>query len=152
MDITIKRTSLTEVDMLLTIQKKAFAEDYKLYEDHDTTPVNETPEKLVENIENAIHYTILSNNNIIGAIDLRKKDNMILLDKLFIANEYQNKGLGTKIMKLIEAEFALIKVWRLYTPYLNKRNQYFYEKFGYEKIGEVQLSEKLLLFKYEKCM
>ncbi len=32
---------------------------------------------------------MVSNNNIIGGIDLRKKENILLLDKLFIANEYQ---------------------------------------------------------------
>lgn len=37
-----------------------------------------------------------------------------------------------------------------YTPYLNKRNHHFYEKLGYIKIGEVQVTEKLQLFKYEK--
>ena len=136
--------------MLLTIQKRAFAEDYNVYQDHDTSPVNETHEKLIENIVHSLHYTIWSNDTVIGGIDIRKKENILLLDKLFIANEYQNKGIGTKIMKLMEAELPSIKIWRLYTPYLNKRNQYFYEKFGYEKIGEVQLTEKLLLFKYEK--
>jgi GNAT superfamily N-acetyltransferase len=150
MDLMIKRSGLNDVDRLLTIQKQAFAEDYQLYEDHQTTPVNETKEKLIINIKHAIHYTIWFNHVIIGGIDIRKKEHTLLLDKLFLANEYQNKGIGSKIMKLIEAEFPVIKVWRLYTPYLNTKNHHFYEKLGYKKIGEIQLTEKLLLFKYEK--
>ncbi|MFS0597523.1 GNAT family N-acetyltransferase [Peribacillus frigoritolerans] len=151
MDITIKRTSLTEVDMLLAIQKEVFAEDYALYEDHDSTPVNETEAKLIENIERFFHYTILSDNAIIGAIDIRPLDeNRLRLSKFFLRNEFQNKGLGSKIIKLMESEFPLIKDWSLYTPYLNKRNHHFYEKLGYIKIGEVQVTEKLQLFRYEK--
>ncbi len=57
MEITIKRTSLTEVDRLLAIQKKAFAEDYKLYQDHDTSPVNETPGEINQKILNTISIT-----------------------------------------------------------------------------------------------
>jgi RimJ/RimL family protein N-acetyltransferase len=150
-EVRIKRTKLDEVEKLLAIQKEVFAEDYALYEDHDSTPVNETAEKLIENIERFFHYTIWLGNDIIGAIDIRPLDeNRLRLSKLFLGTEFQNKGLGSKINKLIESEFPLIKDWSLYTPYLNKRNHHFYEKLGYIKIGEVQITEKLQLFKYEK--
>jgi RimJ/RimL family protein N-acetyltransferase len=152
-EVRIKRTKLDEVEKLLAIQKEAFAEDYVLYEDHDSTPVNETAEKLMENIERFFHYTIWLGNDIIGAIDIRPLDDSRLrLSKLFLGTEFQNKGLGSKLIKLIESEFPLIKDWSLYTPYLNKRNHHFYEKLGYIKIGEVQITEKLQLFKYEKIL
>lgn len=150
-EVSIKKTKLNEVEDLLAIQKEVFAEDYALYEDHDSTPVNETEAKLIENIERFFHYTILSGNAIIGAIDIRPLDeNRLRLSKLFLRNEFQNKGLGSKIIKLMESEFPLIKDWSVYTPYLNKRNHHFYEKLGYIKIGAVQVTEKLQLFKYEK--
>lgn len=50
-EVSIKKTKLNEVEDLLAIQKEVFAEDYALYEDHDSTPVNETEAKLIENIE-----------------------------------------------------------------------------------------------------
>ncbi|MGG3556532.1 hypothetical protein ABES23_07770 [Peribacillus frigoritolerans] len=62
MEVSIKKTRLNEVEDLLAIQKEVFAEDYALYEDHDSTPVNETEAKLIENIEHFFHYTILSGN------------------------------------------------------------------------------------------
>ncbi|MEH6908438.1 GNAT family N-acetyltransferase [Neobacillus drentensis] len=153
MEVSIKKTKLDEIEDLLAIQKDVFAEDYALYEDHDSTPVNETTEKLIENIERFFHFTIWLDNDIIGAIDIRPlADKRLRLSKLFLRNEYQNKGLGSKIFQLMESEFPLIKDWSLYTPYLNKRNHHFYEKLGYKKIGEVQVTEKLQLFKYEKIL
>jgi RimJ/RimL family protein N-acetyltransferase len=152
-EVSIKKTKLDEIENLLAIQKEAFAEDYALYKDHDSTPVNETTEKLIENIERFYHFTIWLDNDIIGAIDIRPLDDKRLrLSKLFLRTEYQNKGLGSRIIQLMESEFPLIKDWSLYTPYLNKRNHHFYEKLGYIKIGEVQVTEKLQLFKYEKIM
>ncbi|MEH7074247.1 GNAT family N-acetyltransferase [Neobacillus drentensis] len=151
MKLSIKKSKLEDVEELLAIQKEAFAEDYALYEDHASTPVNETAEKLIENIERFFHYTIWWGNEVIGAVDLRPLDeNRLRLSKLFLRTDFQNKGLGSKSIKLIESEFPLIKDWSLYTPYLNKRNHHFYEKLGYKKIGEVQITEKLQLFKYEK--
>jgi RimJ/RimL family protein N-acetyltransferase len=152
-EVSIKKTKLDEIEDLLAIQKEVFAEDYVLYNDHDSTPVNETTEKLIENIERFFHFTIWVDNDIIGAIDIRPLDDKRLrLSKLFLRTEYQNKGLGSKIIQLMESEFPLIKDWSLYTPYLNKRNHHFYEKLGYIKIGEVQVTEKLQLFKYEKII
>lgn len=153
MEVSIKKTKLDEIEELVAIQKEVFTEDYAIYEDHDSTPVNETTEKLIENIKRFFHYTIWLDNYIIGAIDIRPLDDKRLrLSKLFLRTEYQNKGLGSKIIQLMESEFPLIRDWSLYTPYLNKRNHHFYEKLGYIKISEVQVTEKLLLFKYEKIV
>ncbi|WP_064091264.1 GNAT family N-acetyltransferase [Rossellomorea aquimaris] len=153
MELSIKRTESHDINTLISIQKEVFAEDYAIYEDHDSTPVNDTPEKLMENMERYIHFTIWMGKQVIGGIDIRPLDEKRMrLSKLFLSTEYQNKGLGSKIIKRIESEFPSIKDWSLYTPYLNKRNQHFYEKRGYVKIDQVQVTEKLLLFKYEKIV
>jgi len=56
------------------------------------------------------------------------------------------------VMQLIENEFPSAIEWHLDTPHLNTRTHHFYEKLGYEKIGEHQVSEKLILFDYMKKM
>lgn len=40
-----------EAHRMLEIQKKAFAEDLKRYQDHNTNPVNEQIERLLRKIE-----------------------------------------------------------------------------------------------------
>ncbi|MFJ6210224.1 hypothetical protein [Lysinibacillus sp. NPDC092081] len=47
MNIVIKRTSEIEAPILLEIQKEAFEDDFRKYEDHDTSPVNEPIERLL---------------------------------------------------------------------------------------------------------
>lgn len=151
MEVTISKTQLYEIDELLNIQKYCFAEDLSMYEDFETSPVTETREKLESNINLFYHFTIYLNNCIVGGVDVRKLDEKRLrLSKLFIAMDHQNKGIGKKILGMIEDKFLPTKNWTLYTPYLNFRNQHFYEKLGYQKIDEVQVTNKLRLFKYEK--
>ncbi|RID82605.1 GNAT family N-acetyltransferase [Mesobacillus zeae] len=153
LNLSIKRTQINELETLLNIQKEAFAADLKLYEDYQTSPVNESLVKLTENIKNFIHYTIRIENEIIGGIDIRKKnESEYRLSKLFLSDKFQNKGLGSRVMEKMEEEFSSKVEWSLYTPYLNKRNHHFYEKLGYKKIGEYPVTEKLTLFKYvKKC-
>ncbi|OCA90335.1 hypothetical protein A8F94_00045 [Bacillus sp. FJAT-27225] len=150
MTIVFRKSVLGDIIHLLSIQKAAFQEDLEKYQDYDTNPACETPEKLAENIKKFYHYTILDGEKIIGAFDVRGNDNRMHIDKIFIDPSIQNKGIGTSAIHFIEREFPNVKLWTLYTPSLSFRNHQLYEKLGYKKTKEVQLSPKLILFKFEK--
>ncbi|TWT00115.1 N-acetyltransferase [Planomicrobium sp. CPCC 101079] len=75
---------------------------------------------------------------------------MYRLNRIFLSNKYQNQGLGSKIMQLIEKEFPAAVEWNLDTPHLNNRNHHFYEKLGYQKVGQLQITEKFFLYDYVK--
>lgn len=55
-------------------------------------------------------------------------------------------------MQLIEVEFPRAVQWSLDTPYLNIKNHHFYEKLGYIKVGEHEITEKLRLIDYIKTI
>lgn len=150
MSITFKKSTLEDIETLLLLQKAAFQEDLEKYEDFESNPACETYDKLAENIRKYQHFTILEKKTIIGAIDVRGNDERMHIDKVFISTSNQSKGIGTAAIQFVESQFPNTKLWTLYTPHLSFRNHYFYEKFGYQKTKEVQLTQKLILFKYEK--
>lgn len=150
MSLLFRKSTVEDIESLLPIQKASFQEDLEKYEDFKTNPACETYEKLAENIKKYHHFTILDGQTIIGAIDLRGNEERMHIDKLFIGPSNQNKGVGTDAILFLEKKFPKVKLWTLYTPYLSFRNHYFYEKFGYKKTKEVQLTTNLVLFKYEK--
>ena len=150
MALRFRKSTLEDIEKLLPIQKSSFQEDLEKYEDFETNPACETSEKLAENIKKYHHYTILYDDAIIGAIDVRGNDERMHIDKVFISPTIQNKGIGTAAIHFLEEQFPNVKLWTLYTPYLSFRNHHFYEKFGYQKTKETQLTPKLILFKYEK--
>lgn len=151
--LKIQRTSQAEAKMLLQIQQDAFQDDLEKYNDIETNPANEPIERLLFKIENYLHYTIWLEGKVIGGIDIRNlRNERYRLNRIFLANDQQNKGLGSRIMKLIELKFPNAVEWGLDTPHLNKRNHYFYEKLGYKKVGEHVISEKLTLIDYVKTI
>lgn len=152
MALIFRKSTLEDIESLLPIQKASFQEDLEKYEDFETNPACETKEKLAENIKRYHHFTILDGDTVIGAIDVRGNDERMHIDKVFISPESQNKGIGTASIQFLEEKFPNVKLWTLYTPYLSFRNHHFYEKFGYKKVKEVQLTSKLILFKYEKSL
>lgn len=150
MALTFRRSTLDDIECLLPIQRASFQEDLEKYEDVETNPACETDEKLAENIRKYHHFTILDDDTVIGAMDVRGNNERMHISKVFISPSHQNKGAGTATLQFLEEKFSDVKLWTLYTPYLSFRNHYFYEKFGYKKTKEVQVTAKLVLFKYEK--
>lgn len=151
MKIKIQRTTINEAEVLLDIQREAFKEDLDKYQDYDTSPATEAIEKLMRKINNSFHYTVFQENTIIGGIEVRKlSETQFYLNRVYLSPNYQNKGIGAKLMGFVENEFPEASEWTLSTPYMNYRNHYFYEKFGYKKISEHIITEKLILFDYIK--
>ena len=58
-----------------------------------------------------------------------------MLGTIFLDPEYQNLGVGSRVMEYIHETFTA-KRWVLNTPEWHTRNHHFYEKLGYQKIGE----------------
>lgn len=153
MEIKIQRTNINEAEVLLDIQREAFKEDLEKYQDYDTSPATESIEKLIRKINNSFHYTVFLDNTIIGGIEVRKlSETQFYLNRIYLSPTYHNQGIGTKLMKFVENEFSQALEWTLSTPYMNYRNHYFYENFGYKKISEHTITEKLILFDYIKHM
>jgi len=153
MDFTIIRTTEKDATVLLAIQKEAFLDDLKRYNDQATNPANESLARLTTKIQNFTHYTIWLHDEIIGGIDIRElKNNHFRLHRIFLAKTHQNKGFGSHLMQWIENQFPSALEWHLDTPHLNTRNHHFYEKLGYVKVGEHRISESFILFDYVKKM
>lgn len=150
MGLLIRRTELNESERLLKIQYNAFIDDVKVY---GTSPAEETLEKLIYKIQNTLYYTIFHEGVIIGGINVCKVSEFTYrIKRVYLDVNYQNRGFGGEILAFIESEFPDAREWTLDTPKLNDRNQHFYEKAGYKKIGETKYSEKLVLIDYAKTI
>ncbi|WP_066367594.1 GNAT family N-acetyltransferase [Neobacillus fumarioli] len=151
MEVKINKTSLTEADKLLSIQREVFASDLKKYKDYDTSPATETIDFFKYRINHSYHYTMFVDGKIAGGVCIVKvSDTHYRLFRIFLSPSYQNIGLGSKILAQIEKKFPQVKTWSLDTPKDNRRNRHFYEKLGYRKTGEFAVNERLILIEYEK--
>ena len=67
------------------------------------------------------------------AIKIDKSDQCNWLDLFYIYPEHHGKGLGLRVWQAIEKLYPDTKVWRLITPYFEKRNSHFYvNKCGFK--------------------
>lgn len=66
--------------------------------------------------------------------------------------DYQNKGIGTKLMYEIENLFKNkgINRYELFTGEKSRKNIYFYEKLGYKRVKTENMNDKVTIVYMEK--
>ena len=95
------------------------------------------------------YYKILADEQLVGGLVVfRKKPDHYELGRIFLLPEFQNQGIGAQAMHFIELSFPEVHRWTLVTPRWNRRNQHFYEKMGYRRIGPYGPDN----YRYEKRM
>ncbi len=151
--IEIPLAKFEEAEILKSLSISAFEESSKKYGHYP--PGLESLDWHKEIIKNGIYHTIQYEKEIVGGLYMiLHPNNEMKIEYLFISPKYQGKKIGATVMALIEKEYKGIAKWFLLTPYKDYRNQYFYEKFGYKKVGEIKPIEKseFTLFQFEKII
>lgn len=151
MNIEFKLAEKADIKSLIEVQNRSFKDDYIAY--GECPAYNETEEAISRQIDNSIVYKILKDNEIVGDIIIRQKENHnYYLRVITVIPECQNLGIGQRALKFIEKAHPDAAQWDLITPFKSYRNHYFYEKMGYVKIDEYRQSDILIMFRYKKVI
>ena len=79
-------------------------------------------------------YKLSENGLIIGGAILSLKDDVLSIERIFVAPESFRKSYGIFMMKEIEGLFPEVKKYMLDTPDWNIRTNSFYKKLGYREL------------------
>jgi GNAT superfamily N-acetyltransferase len=134
--IRIERALVDDIEKLRQVGVQAFAEDTERY---GASPAGID---LIENhrtwIETYHYYKILLEEVIVGGMLVMPADDAYELEALFITPKFQSQGIGSRAMTFLEEAYPNAKKWGLCTAYLNDSIRRFYEKRGYEKVGQTK--------------
>ena len=153
MTVSFKRATMADVGTLVKLQILAFHDDARLYPGVRLggPPGYDSVIAMLKKIRQDDVYTIRYEGQIVGGLGVFKiRQGHYHLDVIFIDPAYHNRGIGTQAMHFIEQTYPA-KKWTLNTPGYATRNQHFYEKFGYVKVGETPFSY-FTLIDYEKVV
>lgn len=152
MDIKLKKFDENEIDALIPIMKEAFENDSAMHLGKDvlTGPDGYDDGSFIRTWamhKNATSFSVYDGEKIIGlAILWIRENNRNTLGCLFIDVDYEGKGVGYGVWKMIEGMFPDTVEWNTETPSYSKRNHHFYmDKCGFElvKIDEAEGQYKL---------
>ncbi|MBQ4436900.1 MAG: GNAT family N-acetyltransferase [Clostridia bacterium] len=151
--ITLKKAAREDLELIYTMQLKAFAPLYAKYQDTETSPAAEPFERTLRRFENnnITYYLILRGKNVIGSIRVRKQGQTYVLVQILILPEYQNQGYAQEAIRKAEALYPDAASWRLDTIAQEEKLCHLYQKMGYRRTGESErIKEGMDIIFFEK--
>ena len=155
MEVKLLRANISDAKEIHTMQLEAFKGLFDKYQDFDTSPGNESLEKVEARLKQdfTFYYFICVGQQKVGAVrivDKKEVGSNKRISPLFILPEFQGKGIAQEAIRLCE-ELHGNKNWELDTILQEPKNCHLYEKMGYRQTGNTKvINERLTLIFYEK--
>ena len=139
----IETALITDLEEILELQKLAYLSEAERYNDFTITPLHQT----LEDIQNEYAYKTflkaVDSGKIVGSVRANVQDDTCYIGRLIVHPDFQNKGIGTSLMKGIENHFLYCKSYELFTGKNSEKNIYLYQKLGYKIYKEEVVTENL---------
>lgn len=146
----ITNASVDDLKEILELQKLAFQVQAKIYNDYTIPPLVQTYEEIIDDYSNHVYLKAIINNKIIGSVRGYQEGETCYIGRLIVHPNFQNQGIGSKLMDAIEQYFKNIKRCELFTGHKSVKNIYLYKKLGYKIFKSEPLNEKVTHIFFEK--
>jgi ribosomal protein S18 acetylase RimI-like enzyme len=149
--VEITKASFEDLKIILVLQKQAFLSEADIYNDFDISPpLLQTLEELTKEFSESIILKAVLGDFIVGSVRGFQVDETVFIKRLIVNPNYQNQGIGTKLMKSIEDSFKNHKRYELFTGHKSNRNLHLYQKIGYKEFKRIPIHENLTMIYLEK--
>ena len=146
--VRIESATLGDVEKLTEIQTRTFDDDNKWKPSGcslEGPPGYDSVDWNAGWIVRTPYYRIVFDGQIVGGLivfDLG--EGCYELGRIWVDPDFQNRGIGQHAVRLVFETFPEATRWTVGTPSWAVRNQHFYEKVGFVKVGEVNFHLFLL--------
>jgi ribosomal protein S18 acetylase RimI-like enzyme len=160
--IEIKQASLEDADMILQLQIQAYLTEAEIYNDYSIPPLIQSFNEIKQEFSQQIFLKAIKKGEeedeeggdqtmtIVGSVRAYHERGTAYIRRLIVKPEYQNKGVGTKLMQAIEQHFKFANRYELFTGHKSTRNLHLYQKLGYYEFKRVPVNESLTMVFLEK--
>lgn len=135
-DIVILKADYKDLPDILAIQKSAFQEEAKFYNDYQIPPLTQSIDEIQKDYQDHLFLKVIYQGQIVGSVKLREQNSSCWLGRLIVSPEFQNRGIGRKLLAEAEAQTTTAKELILFTGSQSTKNISLYESVGYKKIEE----------------
>jgi len=146
----IERASLDDAPAILELQKLAYQSEARLYDDWKLPPLTQTLVALREEFAASVTLKATEVGRLVGSVRAREANGVCQVGRLIVHPEQQGHGVGTMLLRHIEAEFPGASSFELFTGSRSEGNLRLYERLGYLRNREQVLSQSVTLVFLEK--
>ena len=139
-----------DVLAILELQRCAYRIEAALYGDYNIPPLTQSLDEIRDQFEDHTFLKAIKTHELVGSVRAIQDRGTCYIGRLIVKPELHNQGIGSLLMEQIEARFPDAPRYELFTGSKSEKNIYLYEKLGYRKYKQVELSQKVELVYMEK--
>lgn len=130
--IKIRLSAVEDAEEILNLQKSAFLEQGKLYNNFKLPPLVETIDDMRKDYSVNTIFKAMLNDVIVGSIRAAVKERTCFISRLIVDPDHQNQGIGSILMLHVESVYQnTADRFELFTGQISEKNIYLYSKLGY---------------------
>ena len=146
--LNIKKDSIDDFEEILQLQKQAYFSEADLYNDYNIKHLIHTLDDIKQDFLNQIFLKAVIDNKttiVVGSVREYQKKDTVFIGRLDVRPDYQNKGIGAKLMISIEEVFEAAKRFESFTGHKSIKNIYLYQKLGYREFKRIPINDSLTM-------
>ena len=149
--VLIQCSELADLPEILDVQKLAFRSEAELYNNCCIPPMRQTVDDLAEELKTKVFLKAVVGNKIVGSVRAAEKDGICFIEKLSVHPDYQNRGIGYRLLESIRERFPGANAFELATGQKSVKNIRLYEKAGFRVYKEETHSGVVMVFMRKTC-
>ena len=150
LNLVIERATISDAKEILSLQKLAYQSEAEIYNDFNIPPMIQTLKSIEEDFKNQVFLKALIDGRIIGSVRAYSKKGVCYIGRLIVHPDFQNRGIGTKLMNEIEKIFGTCQRFELFTGNKSEKNLYLYQKLGYRIFKTAKITDQTTIVYLEK--
>jgi len=145
----IEQAKVSDAEEILLLQKLSYKSEAEIYKDFNIVPLIQTLKETKRDFENQVILKAVIDGKIIGSVRAFAQDGACYIGRLIVHPDFQNRGIGTKLMNKIEEVFNFCGRFELFTGYKSEKNIHIYQKLGY-KAFKIEKNDNMNFIYMEK--
>jgi len=146
----IQKADVKDAREILDLQKLAYQSEAAIYDDYTIAPLTQSLDGIEADLQRQVFLKASANGKIVGSVRGYVRDGTCFIGRLIVHPDWQNRGIGTRLMNEIEEHFHRARRYELFTGEKSERNRYLYQKLGYRIVRTERLTERVAIVYLEK--
>jgi ribosomal protein S18 acetylase RimI-like enzyme len=147
--LEITRASQEDAEIILHLQMHAYLSGAEIYNDYSIPPLIQTLKEIRQDFSQQVFLNALEEGEIVGSVRAYLERGTAYIGRLMVKPDFQNKGIGSRLMQAIEEHFRMADRYELFTRHRSARNLYLYRKLGYREFKRVPVNDLIILVYYD---
>jgi ribosomal protein S18 acetylase RimI-like enzyme len=146
----VEKATISDAEEILSLQKLAYQSEAEIYNDFNIPPLVQTLEEIKKDFGIQFLLKAVMDEKIIASVRAHTKEGTCYIGRLIVHPDFQNQGIGTKLMVEIEKIFSTCQRFELFTGARSERNLYLYQKLGYKIFKTAKITDQTTIVYLER--